>query len=181
VKSYKKNWVKYIGLFVICLLVRLIPFRAPNIEPILATQMPFSRIYGKIAGFSFAFFSIILYDILTGKVGSWTFITAVIYGFLGLWAIKYFKNKKNSKWDYAKFAIMGTILFDISTGFLIGPLFFNQPLMGAIIGQIPFTGLHLLGNVSFALLLSPVIYTYTIKNQKTKNTSIITIFNTQKI
>jgi uncharacterized membrane protein len=78
--------------FIACLLIRLIPFRPPNIEPILATQMPFSKAYGKIAGFLFAFLSMVLYDILTGKIGMWTFITASAYGFLGLWASIYFKK-----------------------------------------------------------------------------------------
>src|SRR3989344_8931439 len=105
-ETYKKNWFKYIVGFIACLLIRLIPFRPPNIEPILATQMPFSRAYGKLAGFSFAFLSMALYDIITGKVGMWTFITAGVYGLLALWAVDYFKNKANNSWSYAKFAVM---------------------------------------------------------------------------
>ena len=121
--EYKKNWFKYVVGFVMCLLIRLIPFRPPNIEPILATQMPFSRAYGKLAGFSFAFLSMVLYDIITGKVGMWTFITAGVYGLLALWAVDYFKNKANNSWSYAKFAVMGTLAYDIVTGLSIGPLF----------------------------------------------------------
>ena len=86
----QKNWLKYIAVFITCLLFRFIPFRAPNIEPILATQMPFAKAYGKISGFSFGFFSVIVYDILTGTVGKWTFVTASAYGLLGLWAYLYF-------------------------------------------------------------------------------------------
>ncbi len=175
--NIQKNWFKYIVGFIVCLLIRLIPFRPPNIEPILATQMPFAKAYGKIAGFLFAFLSMVLFDIITGKVGMWTFITASAYGLLGLWASVYFKNKNNSSWNYAKFAVMGTLAFDIVTGLSVGPLFFHQPFMEALIGQIPFTALHLLGNVSFAVLLSPLIYKFVIENKKFESESLIAIFN----
>ncbi|MDO8590382.1 MAG: ECF transporter S component [bacterium] len=175
--NVQKNWFKYIVGFVACLLIRLIPFRPPNIEPILATQMPFSKAYGKVAGFLFAFLSMVLYDILTGKVGIWTFITASAYGLLGLWASLYFKDKNNSSWNYAKFAIMGTLAFDIATGLSIGPLFFHQPFIEALVGQIPFTALHLVGNISFAILCSPLLYKYVIENKKFETESIMGIFN----
>lgn len=180
-ETYKKNWFKYIVGFTGCLLIRLMPFRPPNIEPILATQMSFSRVYGRLAGFMFAFLSIMLYDIITGKVGMWTFITAVVYGLLALWASYYFKNKANNSWSYAKFAIMGTLAYDIVTGLSVGPLFFHQSFMEALIGQIPFTGMHLLGNVSFAVLLSPFIYKYVIENKKLETQSLFMIFNLKKI
>src|SRR3989338_2920302 len=168
-----QNWFKYVVGFVACLLIRLTPFRAPNIEPILATQMPFSKIYGKTAGFLFGFLSIVVYDIITMQIGAWTFVTASAYGILGLFATVYFKNKKSSSWNYVKFAIMGTLFFDAVTGLSVGPLIFHQPFMGALAGQIPFTLLHLLGNVSFALILSPAIYSLVIKKEKSENTSLI--------
>lgn len=175
-QTYTKNWFKYgIGL-AICLLVRFIPFRPPNIEPILATQMPFAKAYGKIAGFLFAFVSIVLYDLLTGKVGMWTWVTASAYGLLGVWAAIYFQNRKNTSWNYAKFAVIGTLVFDAVTGLSVGPLFFNQSFMEALIGQIPFTGLHLLGNVGFAIILSPVLYRFVIQNEKLETSSVLSLF-----
>ena len=175
-KNTKKNWLKYAVVFIASLLFRLIPFRAPNIEIILATQMPFSKIYGRIASFSFGFFGIIFYDILTKTLGMWTLITASAYGFLGLWAYFYFKNKNNSSWNYIKFAIMGTLFFDTITGFSVGPLIFHQTFMNALVGQIPFTLLHLLGNVSFAFILSPGIYNFAVqKKKKERLTSINTL------
>lgn len=180
-ETYKKNWLKYIVGLVACLLIRLIPFRPPNIEPILATQMPFSRAYGKIAGFLFAFLSIVLFDVITGKVGMWTFITAIAYGLLGIWAAVYFKNKKNTGWNYAKFSVMGTIAYDAVTGLSIGPLFFHQSFMGALLGQIPFTGMHLLGNISFALVLSPALYFFITKSKKAESAPVFVIFNQKKI
>jgi Cu/Ag efflux pump CusA len=51
------------------------------------------------------------------------------------------------------------------TGPTIGPIFFHQSLMASIIGQIPFTLLHLLGNIIFAILLSPAIDKILIKKK----------------
>src|ERR1035437_10198132 len=170
---FKKNWLKYILGFIACLLVRLIPFRAPNIEPILTTQMPFSRAYGGIAGFAFVFFSIIIFDMMTFCLRMWTIVTAVAYGLLGLWCVAYFKNKKGTAMDYAKFAIIGTLAYDAVTGLTVGPLLFHQTFYTALVGQIPFTILHLIGNTAFALLLSPLIYNFAIKKKKTETVSFI--------
>jgi len=178
---FKKNWFKFTIGFIVCLLIRLIPFRPPNIEPILATQMPFSKAYGAYFGFLFAFLSIVLYDLVTGTLGIWTLLTAGTYGVLGLWAAYYFKTRQASASNFAVFAIMGTIFFDVITGLSIGPLFFHQSFYSALVGQIPFTLLHLLGNVSFALFLSPVIYRLVLKNKNFEFPTFINIFRTNKI
>lgn len=179
--AYTKNWFKFLIGFVLCLLLRLIPFRPPNIEPILATQMPFSKAYGKIAGFAFAFLSIFLYDIIVGKVGQWTFITALAYGLLAFWASIYFKNKNNNSITYVKFAIMGTLAYDAVTGLSIGPIFFGQPFMDALIGQIPFTAIHLLGNTVLAVFISPAIYKFVIQNKNLETSHVLNILRIKKI
>lgn len=178
-ETYKKNWFKYVIGFGICFLIRIIPFRPPNIEPILVTQMPFSKSYGGTAGFLFAFFSIVIFDALAGEIGVWTWVTAGMYGFLGIWASYYFKNKNNTSLEYATFAVMGTIAFDVVTGLSIGPLFFQQPFVEAFVGQIPFTALHLLGNVSFAFFVSPLIYRFVIENRKLETSSLLSFLNIQ--
>lgn len=160
-----KNWSNYILGFVGVLLIRLIPFRAPNVEPILAAQMPFARKYGLIASFSFGFLSITIYDLLTSGVGTWTLVTAIAYGLLGIGASYFFKNRSGWK-NYALYAIVATIVYDAVTGLTIGPIFFGQTFLGALVGQIPFTALHLLGNVSFAIILSPVIEMWLNKESK---------------
>lgn len=177
---YIRNWFKFVLGFVVCFLIRLIPFRPPNIEPILATQMPFSKAYGGLVGFSFAFFSMFLFDLITGNTGIWTLITASVYGFLGLWAAFFFKKKQSSAWNYAKFAVVGTIVFDAVTGLSIGPLFFHQSFIHALVGQIPFTAWHLLGNVAFAVILSPALYMFMAKNSKLEIPTLFTLFKEQK-
>jgi uncharacterized membrane protein len=152
----KKNWIKTTIVFAGVLLVRLMPFRAPNVEPIMAVIMPIGKIYGGFMSFMFGFFSIFLFDSMTSGIGIWTLVTAFAYGFLGLGAQYYFKNRSGWK-NYALYAVVATILYDIVTGLTIGPLFFHQSFIVSFTGQIPFTVLHLLGNVSFAIVLSPVI------------------------
>jgi uncharacterized membrane protein len=154
------DWSKIVLGFVLCLVFRLVPVRLPNIEPLLATQMPFAKTYGPMVGFSFAFLSIVLFDVLVGKVGVWTIITAGAYGVLGLWSVSFFKKREMKRINYVKFAIIGTLFFDVVTGLTIGPLFFHQSFIAACIGQIPFTILHLIGNTTFAFFVSPVIYKY---------------------
>ena len=174
-KKSPTNWFKFSLSLVIFLLVRLIPFRPPNIEPILAAQMPLAGVYGARAGFLFGVLSILFYDIFTQTLGPWSILTAGAYGLLGLGAAFYLRNKKSIR-SYVGFAIMGTIFFDAVT-MLTGPLFFNQPLLLALTGQISFTALHLLGNISFAVFLSPVIYSLLAPDKNPKITQAVSLIN----
>lgn len=174
----EKNYLKYVLALAMCLLVRVLPLRAPNIEPIMATLMPMSRAYGALLGFSFGVFSIFIYDLATGTLGVHSLFTGGAYGVVGMWSAIYFKNFKDKKLtglDYAKFAVIGTLFFDVMTGLTVGPIFFNQPFLQALYGQIPFTALHLVGNVVFAYVLSPGIYNILIK--KKEKESLVPLIN----
>ncbi|MFA6999638.1 MAG: ECF transporter S component [Candidatus Paceibacterota bacterium] len=159
-----KKQIKYILAFLGVFLIRLIPFRAPNVEPIMAIIMPMGKIYGKLMAFVFGFASIALYDAVTSGFGIWTLITALAYGFVGLGAQYYFKNRSGWK-SYASYAVIATIIYDAVTGLTIGPLFFHQSFIVSLTGQIPFTLLHLLGNVSFAIVLTPSIERWLMKSE----------------
>ena len=152
----KQSWLKLIGVFAFSLLFRLLPFRPPNVELILASQMPIAKTYGKLAGFLFGALSILAFDLMTGTIGPWTLITAPTYGVLGLFAAWYLKKRVGTK-HFVYFAIAGTLFYDAATGLTVGPLFFHQSFMVAVLGQIPFTLMHLLGNIAFALILSPFL------------------------
>lgn len=162
---YKKDWLKFVIGWVVCFAIRLIPFRPPNVEPILATQMPFAKNYGWLGGFVFGFLSIFLFDLVTSGIGSWTFITGVTYGILGVGAYLFFRNRASKAKHYLAYGIISTIIYDAVTGLSIGTLFFGQTFMSALIGQIPFTINHLLGNIVFSLALSPAIYRWVIINE----------------
>lgn len=150
-----QNKFKILTIFVGCLLLRLMPFRAPNVEPIMASIMPLGRQFGPVAGFSFGLVSVIVYDSLT-HFGPWTFITGIVYGLIGLVSFYYFRKFKTSIFNFAFFAFFATIFFDLTTGVLFAP-FFGQNIYSAFLMQIPFTILHLAGNIGFALTLSPLI------------------------
>ncbi len=159
----KTNWILLSTSIVLCLLFRLIPFRAPNVEPILSAQMPFSKSYGKLVGFIFGFLSILIFDIATGTLGLWTLVTASSYGIVGVLSASFFNKRSASRKNFVIFAILGTIFYDVFTGLTVGPLLFHQSFAIAFVGQIPFTILHLLGNITFAFFVSPFIYQLTIK------------------
>lgn len=159
--------------FAVVFFIRLIPFRAPNIEPVMAALMPFSKGYGAVGAFIFGVLSIALFDLATGKTGQWTLITALAYGGVGVGSAFFFRMRSNSRKNYVVFAIVGTIFYDAVTGLSVGPLFFGQPLSEAFFGQIPFTLWHLAGNIAFAVILSPAIYRWVVTNPKLETEHVL--------
>lgn len=151
----------------ICFGFRLIPgsIRPPNVEPILATSMPFAKKFSAQTGFIFAFLSIVLFDIATGKFGMWTWITAITYGVIAAGA-GVFLAKRKGRTGYVLYAIIGTLIYDIATGLSVGPLFYDQAFMEAVVGQVPFTVNHLVSNIFFAAIFSPLIEKWIVTNPK---------------
>ncbi|MBI2141189.1 hypothetical protein HYU16_02085 [Candidatus Woesearchaeota archaeon] len=169
----KNNLAKYVIGFVACFAIRLIPFRPPNIEPVMTANMPFSKKFGYLGGFAFGFLSITLFDLFTKKAGIWTLITAAAYGAVGIGAAWFFKSRKSSVKNYAIFSVLGTLAYDAATGLTIGPLFFAQPFVQAVTGQIPFTLLHLAGNLAFSVTLSPLLYSWVVENRSLETEALI--------
>lgn len=163
--SFTTGWLKFIIGWGTVFLFRLIPFRLPNVEPMLATVMPFSKRFGPLGSFLFGFLGIVLFDAVTSGWGMWTLVTALAYGALGLAGHFYFKNRSASVKNFVRFGLVGTLAYDAVTGLTIGPLFMGQPFMAALAGQIPFTILHLMGTFVFATLLSPVLYRWVVQNE----------------
>ena len=163
--AFSTGWLKFIIGWGVVFLFRLIPFRLPNVEPMLATVMPFSKRYGILGSFLFGFLGIALYDVITSGWGIWTLVTALAYGGLGIGAHFFFKNRDASVKNFLKFGIVGTIAYDAVTGLTIGPIFMNQPFLIALSGQIPFTLLHLAGTIVFSVCLSPAIYRWVLQSE----------------
>jgi hypothetical protein len=158
--------LKYCIGFVTVFALRLLPFRVPNVEPVMATMMPFAKHFGALGGSIFASLSIVLYDGVTSGWGVWTLVTALAYGLLGALAHVYFKNREGTVRNYVVFAVLGTLVYDALTGLTVGPLVWNQPFMVALVGQVPFTLLHLAGNVTFAATVSPALYRWVVANEQ---------------
>jgi uncharacterized membrane protein len=121
----------------------------------MASIMPLGRKFGALVGFLFGFLSIFLYDAVT-HFGSWTWVAGITYGFIGAVSAWYFAKAKSSILNFAVFAFFATIVFDFVTGVLFAPMF-HETMYTALILQIPFTLLHLAGNIGFALTLSPIL------------------------
>lgn len=150
----EKKIIKFISACAICLAFRFVPCRIPNFDPIMSIQMAFSKINGFIFGFMFGFFNILLFDLICFKINIFSFVTATIYGLLGIFfSLMFIKNIFKS---YYLLTIFGTIIFDFSTVF-VGPIFFNQSLSNAIIGQIPFTINHLIFNLGLSIIITPFV------------------------
>jgi len=166
------NIIKYlIGLFtVICF--RLLP-HPPNVEPIMSTMMPFSKKWGWLSGLLFCLLAVLSFDLLTGTLGLWSLFTAGTYALLGALSGLYFKNKKNNIKNYVIFSIIATLIYDAITGVGLGVLFFNQPFLLSLTGQIPFTLYHLGGNIILAIIFSPVLYHWVIENKQLETSHII--------
>ncbi|PIX62621.1 hypothetical protein CO057_02635 [Candidatus Uhrbacteria bacterium CG_4_9_14_0_2_um_filter_41_50] len=161
----KKETVKYlIGLATVVAL-RLLP-HPPNVEPIMATMMPFAKKWGQISGFAFAVAAVLGFDLLTGTLGTWSLITASTYGLIGVAAGVYLNNKENKTRHYLLFAFVATIIYDAITGVVMGTLLFHMPLWVTITGQIPFTLYHLAGNIALAAVLSPLLFKWVVNNRK---------------
>ncbi len=146
-------------------LFRLIPFRPPNFEPMLAMVMPFSKRYGALGSFLFGFLGIVLYDAVTSGWGHWTWVTAFCYGLLGVVAHLFFKNREASVRNFLFFGIPATVVYDAVT-MMIGPVFGKQSFVAAFVGQIPFTLMHLAGTIVFATLLSPLVYRWVVESRR---------------
>lgn len=157
------------------MVIRLIPGRPANFEPMLATVMPYSTRYGKFASFFFGFLGIFVFDLVSGQVGVWTLVTAVSYGLLGLVAVYFFTKYPPSTRNFVTFGIAGTVLYDAVTGLSIGPLFYGQPFMEALVGQVPFTLMHVLGTVVFAVVLSPALLRFIVKNEKLETKKVFAL------
>ena len=155
--SFTTGWLKFLVGWAAVFLFRLIPFRPPNFEPMLATVMPFSKRFGILGSFLFGVIGIALFDSVTSGWGVWTAVTALCYGLLGIGAHLFFKNRDATAANFLLFGVPATILYDAVT-MLIGPLFNNQTWVQALVGQVPFTLLHLAGTVVFTTVLSPALY-----------------------
>lgn len=159
---------KYVAGFVGTLIFRLLsPFLGLwNVSPLMATELTGSKAYGPWVGGLYGMMSIFILDLLVGRAGSWTILTAITYGLVGVWGSYFLKLRSANAMNFVIASIVGTLFFDFVTGILMGPLFYGQTWSSALVGQIPFTLRHLVGNVFFASVLAPWFYRKIMTNPK---------------
>lgn len=139
----------------------------PNNDPIMSMALPFSRRSSVLASFAFPLVTMVSFDIVTGYVGSWTAVTAITYGLIGV-AFHYFlkSREKVGITTYLGCGIAGVLAFDFVTGVLATPLMFGMTFQAALIGQIPFTIRHLLTTSAFILVVTPLLDKQVLLNAK---------------
>jgi hypothetical protein len=132
----------------------------------MTASMPFAKEFGGYAGFIFAAFSVIALDVVVGRAGYWTVYTSVAYGIVGYAAWWWLSSKKEVRGrDYAVFAFFATIFYDVVTAMAFG-MQFGQSFEVTLLGQIPFTLYHLLGNLPMAYFLSPLLHKWIVANPR---------------
>ena len=156
--------IKYAGGLVVCIILRFAQI-VPNAEPIMGFTLPYSKKYGWLAGGFFALVAMASFDFVSGRLGLWTIYTSLAYFTVGaLAAVAFSKFKTVTRWHYAGYAALATVFFDAVTALMFGWQF-SQPLAVTFAGQLPFTMYHLLGNVAFAAVVSPAIYSYVLASE----------------
>lgn len=153
----KSNRVKLILSVLIANAIRLLRI-IPNNDPIMSMALPFSRRSSALTSFAFPFITMVSFDFVTGFVGSWTVVTGLTYGFIGLFFHYYLKDReKVGIKRYLGCGIIGVLVFDFITGVLATPFMFGMSFEQAFIGQIPFTLRHLLTTSAFILVVTPLL------------------------
>jgi len=133
----------------------------PNNDPIMAVMLPCAK-RGRAAAFAFPMVAMVLFDILSRKVGIWTAVTAGTYGLLGLgFSFVYSAlGKRGRRIGPATFlvsGVVGVLVFDFITGPILSSAMFRMSFAQAFVGQIPFTLKHLASVSAYTIVVSPVL------------------------
>ena len=152
-------------LWLFCLAVRFVPLRPANLEPVMAALLPHAARHGAAASFVFAAAIMVVFDVLSGQVGSWTWTTALIYGLVGSGLSLWLRTRPPTVWNFVLGSVAGTLAFDVLTAAL-GPLQGMQGWAEAYLLQIPFTLRHLAGNVLLAAVVSPLLFKWIVGNRR---------------
>ena len=111
-------------------------------------------------------FFYVIVDIVSGMVGIWTLMCFLAWGIVGLTFNRF--KPTGRLLNFLGMSFLGTIIFDVLTGVIGGPLLFPMSFYDAFIGQIPFTISHLIGNLVIVGIFAPVVYTYIAINPKVR-------------
>jgi uncharacterized membrane protein len=138
--------------------IRLIKI-IPNNDPIMSMALPFSRRSSALTSVLFPLITMVSFDVVTGYVGAWTAVTAIMYGLIGLCFHYFLKGRENvGIKTYLGCGIVGVLAFDLVTGVIATPLLFPpMTFMEALIGQMPFTLMHLITTSAFIIVVTPLL------------------------
>ncbi|MFA6064972.1 MAG: hypothetical protein WCW44_00955 [archaeon] len=167
--------VKFFAGLILSNLIRLLHF-IPNNDPIMAIMLPYAKTKHKYIAVLFPLLTMVSFDIITGKVGVWTIVTAGTYALLGFFFSNfYFKvnAKKIGLLKYLKAGILGVLIFDFITGPIMSSWMFGMTFTDAVLGQIPFTIMHLVTVSAYIVVLVPLLDKHLVENAKLTDTSVL--------
>lgn len=167
----ERGAVKFILSIFVSNMIRLFSF-IPNNDPIMALMLPYAKQKNRFAGFLFPFITMFSFDAITGHLGLLTLITATTYGVLGLFFVFIFKNRKIGIKSYLLSGAFGVLVFDFITGCIAFPIFFSMPFEQAIVGQIPFTLIHLVTVSAFVLVITPLVDKHIFENKSLNDVNV---------
>jgi len=127
----------------------------PNSDPIMGFVIPAAKNEKWWKAPLFAFATMFVFDFFTSGIGVWTWVTAGTYSAIALGAGHFLKERKSSITNFLSAGALGVIVFDAITGPGLSSFIFGQPLALTIIGQIPFTVMHLVSASFGILIISP--------------------------
>ena len=133
----------------------------PNNDPIMAVMLPCAK-QGRVAAVAFPVVAMVLFDILSGRVGTWTAVTAGTYGLLGLafafvYAALVRRGRAIGTATFLVSGVVGVLVFDFITGPILSSAMFRMSFAQAFVGQIPFTLKHLASVSAYTIVVSPVL------------------------
>ncbi len=133
----------------------------PNNDPIMAVTLPCAK-RGRAAAVAFPVVAMVLFDVLSQKVGIWTAVTAGTYGLLGLaFSFAYAALAKRGRAvgtaTFVISGVVGVLVFDFVTGPILSSSIFHMPFAESFVGQIPFTVKHLASVSAYTLVVSPAM------------------------
>ena len=114
------------------------------------------------------------FDFITNSVGSWTVVTSITYGAIGIFFYYFLKDRKNTRIKtYLGCGILGVLVFDFITGVLASPFLFGITFEAAFIGQIPFTIIHLITTSAFIIVITPLLDKQVLLNVKFDDSKVL--------
>jgi len=164
---------KYAIGILFCNAYRLLRF-IPNNDPIMGCMLPFAKQGKWWHAALFALITMVSFDFITMRVGLWTAVTAGTYASLGLlFHFQYKRIKQVKLKHYLGSGVAGVLIFDFVTGVLFGPVMFGMTFAQALIGQVPFTILHLLTVSGFVLIITPLLDRTVISNPALEDSAVL--------
>jgi hypothetical protein len=162
--------LKYISFWLISaifyLLFKYLLNLPGNLNLIFGIQLLLAQFFGPIALGLWSAVNILANDLLANNLGAWSLVTSFSYFlvsfltkiFISTHKFKLIGHKNYSFINYLIFTVFVTLIYDLITA-STGPLLFQQAWSNMLVGQIPFTLVHIISNYASTSLIYGFYFT----------------------